>query len=289
MKKSLAHVNLAVNALWGIILKFTYKFRTVRPLASTKSTNLPIVVSLTSYGRRVEQTVYYTILSLFLQVKRPERIILWLDNINWSISNLPKKLVYLQQLGLEIRFIDDIKSYKKLIPTLQLCPNSIIVTVDDDVIYSRRLLEKLYESYIQSPTSIHATRASRIIFNDGIPAPYSHWLKLTSSTTMSESQDIVPIGIGGVLYPPNCLYRDVCNSELFMNLSPMADDLWFWAMSKLQNTTHVFVPLKNNFYSFDAFYQKRHRGSALTHTNVVSCNNDMQLKQILDYYKSHMD
>ena len=44
------------------------------------------------------------------------------------------------------------------------------------------------------------------------------------------------VGVGGVLYPPNCLYKDVCNSELFMELAPTNDDQWFWFMAILSNT-----------------------------------------------------
>lgn len=45
----------------------------------------------------------------------------------------------LRDKELTIDWYHDIKSYKKLIPTLQKYPDSIIVTADDDIIYRRHV------------------------------------------------------------------------------------------------------------------------------------------------------
>jgi hypothetical protein len=39
-----------------------------------------------------------------------------------------------------------------------------------------------------------------------------------------------------VLYPPNSLYKDVANENLFTELSPTNDDIWFWMMAVLNDT-----------------------------------------------------
>ena len=46
----------------------------------------------------------------------------------------------------------------------------------------------------------------------------------------------MPIGYGGVLYPPHTLFHEVQNRDLFLRLTPRADDLWFKAMSYLAGT-----------------------------------------------------
>ncbi len=48
--------------------------------------------------------------------------------------------------GLTIDWCEDIKSYKKLIPTLKKYPDAIIVTADDDLIYDNKWLEQLYNA-----------------------------------------------------------------------------------------------------------------------------------------------
>ena len=113
--------------------------------------------------------------------------------------------------------------------------------------------------------------------------PYITWNKFN---TKNSSKYIFPIGEGGVLYPPNSLYEDVSKLELFMNLCPNADDIWFWTMAKLNFREHHLVTDKKMYYSFDAIYQYFHKGTALTHSNKKQNKNDAQLKNVLNYYSN---
>ena len=118
-----------------------------------------LIVSLTSYGRRVADIVPYTLVSLLKQTVMPDRIILWLDKESWNDENIPKKLQQLIKYGIEIRFCKDIRSYTKLVPTLTLYPEDVIVTVDDDVIYKRDVVENLYSSYLKDSSKIYCNHA----------------------------------------------------------------------------------------------------------------------------------
>lgn len=51
-----------------------------------------VIVSLTSYGRRVSDTVYYTLISLLRQTYKPDAIILWLDYENWNDEKIPRRV-----------------------------------------------------------------------------------------------------------------------------------------------------------------------------------------------------
>ena len=113
-----------------------------------------IIVSLTSYGRRVQKTVYYTLVSLLKQTLPANRIILWLSADNWSDETLPKRLKKLKEYGVEYGFCKDLRSYTKLIPSLKAAPKDLIVTVDDDMIYSRILLQTLYKEHKKYPDCI---------------------------------------------------------------------------------------------------------------------------------------
>ena len=92
-----------------------------------------IVVSLTSYGKRVKGSVIYTIYSLLKQTVQPERIVLWLNEKEYSDNNLPAKLRFLCRYGLEVRYCRDIRSYTKIIHALSAFPDRHIITVDDDI------------------------------------------------------------------------------------------------------------------------------------------------------------
>ncbi|MDE6096953.1 MAG: glycosyltransferase family 2 protein [Muribaculaceae bacterium] len=270
----------------GYYLKLRYDlfgFKEIPRLSHNDiDSNTPqIIVSLTSYGRRVKDVVPYTLISLLRQTKLPDKIILWLDKENWNDTNLPKKLTKLKEYGVEIFFCEDIRSYKKLVPTLNLFPNDIIITVDDDVIYRKDLIIDLYQCYLKNPNDIvcNMARFPKIDTNNRFK-PYESWFDEVDKATL-----IMPIGVSGVLYPPNVLYKDVVNADLFTKLSPLADDLWFWIMGVIKGTKyHVINQRILPGDSFDAIYQYLHRGASLTHQNRNENQNDKQLKAIIDYY-----
>ena len=201
--------------------------------------NIPIVVSLTSFPERIE-VVVETIKSLLIQTMKPDRIILWLakEQFPYQEQDLPSKLVSLKKYGLEILWCDDIRSYKKLIPTLCLEPNAIIVTADDDIYYRVEWLKGLYEAYLQNPQCIICYRATKFyLTNEGM------------YKTIGGGHDLWPepsylhklTGCGGVLYPVGIFYQDICREDIFLDICKTNDDIWFWLMAVL-NKTKVYCP-----------------------------------------------
>ena len=284
MKRFVRKIRILCNSICGLMIKVYYDVMglfTIKPLSS-KDISPKIIVSLTSYGRRVSDTVYYSIVSILRQSMQPDRIILWLDD-SWTEDRIPRKLKSLQIYGVEIYYCEDIKSYKKLIPTLKITESDIIVTIDDDVIYNRDLLLTLYNSYLINPHAIHCTQAllakqlSTSVFDS-----YINWE--VANPPIKSSNLVFPIGVGAILYPPKSLYKDVLRNDIFETLCPDADDIWFWIMAKLNHTEHVVVDLKPNYYSFDAIYQFTHKNTALTHTNRFQNKNDFQLHGVMQYY-----
>ena len=125
-----------------------------------------IIISLTSYPARIKY-VPTVINSLLNQSLKPYKIILWLSKNQFPNGNkgLPKNLIDLVDKGLTIEYNNendgDIKSYRKLIPTLKKYPNNIIVTADDDIIYDKNWLEKLYKTHLKHPKDIVAHRITK--------------------------------------------------------------------------------------------------------------------------------
>jgi hypothetical protein len=148
---------------------------------------------------------------------------------------LPRRLLDLQHLGLTIRWCEDIKSYKKLVPALREFPDDVIVTADDDIYYPPEWLERLHRAYLLAPNQIHAHRAHRVSLADADSIqPYGRWQKNISSSEASFT--VFPTTGGGVLYPPSSLHPDVRDEATFLRLAPHADDLWFWVMALRQGT-----------------------------------------------------
>lgn len=280
--KILKKIHILLHSLYAYLIKFKIDIFGVSKKYVNYREEVPIIVSLTSYGRRVKSVVYYTLVSLLNQSVRPYKIILWLDN-SWNDDILPKKLHNLREYGIEVKYCRDIRSYKKLIPTLLCYPDFPILTVDDDIMYVPNFIESLFCSYSKYPDKIHCTHALKpLLLGNNRFEQYIKWPDLKNG---EDSDYVFPIGEGGILYPPYSLNPDVVDEDLIFKLCPNADDIWFWIMAIRMGTTHKLVDLPISFYSFDAIYQYFHKGSALTHSNAKESMNDSQLKQVINYYK----
>lgn len=249
-------------------------------ISSTKYCDYDIVVSLTTYGKRL-QSVYLTIESIMQGSIKPNRIILWLDDCE---DDIPISLQKQVDRGLEIKkYKPDIRSYKKLIPTLQECPNDAIITIDDDLIYSFDLVENLLKEHLKYKQDICANRVHRIIMKDGKPISYMKWSWCSDEIGTSNLNFLT--GIGGVLYPPHCFSDEVLNEKVFTSICKFADDVWFYAMALL-NSTQIRKTFTKSSLGEDYIINESLQDSALCNTNANSsnCMNDIQLNKVLNKY-----
>jgi hypothetical protein len=222
----LKELPMSLRAMWRLSRISTTQ------LFQRNSKPLPVIVSLTSIPSRLT-IIHLTIRSLLMQSSQPEKILLWLHQD--LKQYLPHSLTQLQGDIFEICYVDLNCSHRKLIHSLEAFPKKIIATCDDDLMYDQTWLQRLYDDHLQFPNDIIAHECRQIKFDEaGKPEAYDLWL--TEHKAGVTDKWLMPIGYGGVLYPPNCLYSDVQNRELFLSLTPKADDLWFKAMSHLAGT-----------------------------------------------------
>lgn len=247
-----------------------------------------LIVSLTSYPDRIYD-IHYCVYSLLKQSLKPNKIILWLGEEQFPNrdKDLPIKLLEFLKYGLEIKYTKDIGSYKKLIPTLKEYPNSIIVTADDDIFYRQNWLEKLYNHWKCNKNVVIVHRADKIKIKDDKILPFNQWERRTISDNSSFC--FLMLSGSGALFPPNCLYKDVFNEELFKNLTPNADDIWFWAMAVLNNTKIKIVdePQKTFIYVNPA-RERRFNGDSTLYS-INKYENDAQLEKVLNHYPQIME
>lgn len=207
------------------------KSLSVKKLLKGSESSIPVIVSLTTIPSRVSK-VEITIRSILMQTQRPSKILLWLPE---SLKDkVPKSLKKLENEVFEIRFSHLTCSHKKLIHSLKVYPDQIIITCDDDFIYNKNWLSFLYQEHLKYPDFIIANQARMITYDQkGNLLPYKNW-KYEKDEALQKY--VLPIGANGVLYPPNSLHATVFEEELFLKLAPKADDLWFKAMGLLNNT-----------------------------------------------------
>lgn len=245
-----------------------------------------LVISLTTYSKRIF-SVHLTIESLLNQTKKPNKLILWLAEDEFNDDNLPLVLIKQKERGLTVNFCKDIKSYKKLIPTLNEHSSDSIVTVDDDVIYPFDFLEKLHRAHLSAPDCVCYFRGHKMKFiNAHTLAPYATWQHDWQG--IKKDIDVLPTGIGGVLYPPKCFHKDIMNESLFMKFAPHGDDIWFKAMTLLNGIktkkVATLLPFSEEFIDVDGT-----QDIGLWRTNVGGGRNDEQIKAVFDYYKEELN
>ncbi len=213
-----------------------------------KNTRTPkLIVSLTSFPDRIK-TIHITINTLLNQTVKPDKIILWLADSQFKNkeNDLPESLLKLKDSGLEIKWFEDIRSYKKLIPALIEFPDDIIVTADDDLYYQKDWLESLYSSYLKNPDCIHTRRACGINLKDNELKVTPHYANNNYKSTYLNQL----MGGAGTLYPPHSLYKDVLNIDEIKTLIPTHDDIYFWIMAILNHTKIKLIKNKDvNLYT----------------------------------------
>lgn len=240
-----------------------------------------LILSLTSYPPRMPIAAT-CVDSLLRQSLRPGRTILWLapEEFPSGEKDLPPDLLAQKDRGLEIRWTRNTRSYKKLIPALREFGDKIIVTADDDAIYSEGWLESLYADYRRrnDAKTVYAHRAHHITFTpQGKIAPYRDWIFMYADTTPSCLN--LATGLGGILYPPGCLHREVLNEQAALELAPAADDLFFWAMavlngSQVRVTSEILRPRRIATHETHTLWHENMRGG-----------NDRQLGALLERYE----
>ncbi|PIZ33669.1 MAG: hypothetical protein COY39_02020 [Alphaproteobacteria bacterium CG_4_10_14_0_8_um_filter_37_21] len=247
---------------------------------TTKRYDKELIVSLTTWAPRIS-TVWLTIESLMRQDVKPNRIILWLAKEEFPDKKLPIILTHLESRGLEIRYCENLKSAKKLIPTLREFPNATVITVDDDIIYPEILVKSLMQAHTLSPHTVFANRGRAIRWNqDKTLSPYVTW-PLQTAENMSSSEAVLQTGCGGVLYPENSLSREVFDVQTLLTLAPRGDDIWFFAMALLNNTlVKMITPVPFRFED-DVNVIK----SALFNQNKKDIDgNDTQIQAVFSHY-----
>lgn len=240
-----------------------------------------VIVSLTSYGKRIND-VAITIESIMQGSVLPNKIILWLEE-KLAKEKLPSLIENQKNRGLEIKYCRDIRSYKKIIPTLKNYPEACIITIDDDVLYNYDLVERLVNSYRLAPNCIHACRARKMVFSSNKLESYLKWPLVSNGETLSCKT--FQTGVGGVLYPPHSLHNDVFDEKAFMELCPYGDDIWLYVMA-VRNGFNILKVETRTPFGEDFLENENVQDMALGNQNCnkKNCRNDLQINALFDRY-----
>jgi len=248
-----------------------------------------IHISLTSYGSRIKK-VFWTIESIFAQSIEFSSITLWLSREDITEDELPLSLVRLQKRGLRVAFVDEnILSYKKLYYSYceqyeQKNFQALLVTADDDVMYSPDWLTLLVNKYHEQG-GVVCCRGHRISLDEsGKPESYKEWNKITDNDiNINTGILMTPTGVSGVLYPMNALKGLDQQKDNFMALCSRADDIWFKCLT-LSNGIHSNRVSDEQNIDYPAVLTRTTKRRGLALYNIHQGGNDIQMKNTVDYF-----
>ena len=198
------------------------------------------VVSMTTSPERFEN-IGESLESLLTQSLPPRRVDLFLESRQFSTKpSLPGTLSDYGDFVTVHIVSETLRSKTKLLPATQKYPLEVIVTVDDDIVYNPTTIMRLMAFHTSFPSHI-VSHTGRVIPLDDttIPwslsgVPYPAW---DLADLLTPSPLVLPLGVGGVLYPSGCLDLGLAyNFELGDELARTCDDIWFWYLSQACGT-----------------------------------------------------
>ena len=207
-----------------------------------------VVVAMTSFPAAIPYAVL-AIQSILNGSVLPDRLVLYLYLKEFGEVGIPDELKRLSEEHeiFEIQNYDEnLRSYLKLIPALEDFPEAIIVTIDDDIEYHPDMLRQLLAMYATNPHAVWAHRVRHIRLEKSYCKwTKYHWYHFLFKRIHGGFANL-QTGVGGVLYPPHSLRKDMMNAELFTRIAPSCDDFWFWAAAVLNGVEVIPVPFGFN-------------------------------------------
>lgn len=259
-------------------VKYTYTYLSGSKLQRSPDSN--VIISLTSFPARIN-TVWMTVETLFRQTHAPSKIILVLSAKEFPEKQLPRRLQKQTKRGLDVLWVEDnIRSYKKLIPVRAKYPDHTIITVDDDVFYDRKLIERLLTVSKNNAKCVVGSRGKKMISTEGYRLPYNSW---PSVKKYSRGEEIILTGVGGIVYPPRVLPEDLLlDQEAALTLAPTADDIYFWGVTVVSGIEIICLG-NDKFFTTT----KDNIETSLARQNVFRNENDRQLSNVIGHFKKY--
>lgn len=202
------------------------------------------IVSLTSYGARINTTLPVTLKSLNnCNNFKPSKIIVYIAHDDKKLIN---EKLFRQFDNVEFRFVDDFKSHKKFFSlTDRSLDGEFIVIVDDDLNYKTYFFEKLFAKYDQhkgdSDNFIVCNRAQLISGKQYRRTPF----------ILKDDADCGKFRFGsgsGLLIPPHVMRFEVDTLAKGFELSPHCDETFYSCNCVANNIVTYTTGLPQPFY-----------------------------------------
>lgn len=198
-----------------------------------------IIVSVTTTKSRLN-FLFYALQSILNQSYSNYRVVVNLSKESYlldeGVDEIPN---WLEAPNIEVRIVKNYGPYRKLIPLINdVSDNDLIITADDDVLYSPQWIQKIVDLAMIHSNCIVCGRARVIKRNIlGRFQNYANWPLVKGNAT---GLDFLPIGCSGIGYRKNLLDVDFLKDPFYIAAAPTADDIWF-RLASLRRNTPIYI------------------------------------------------
>ena len=232
-----------------------------------------IIVSLTSHGERIEHCTK-TIFSIIKGSIKTKIVLTVYENDLHKVYCSDNLRCFIDNGIIELIVADkDFGPHLKYFYTMKKYPNSIIITVDDDILYEENMIKKLLFSHLKYPHDIIANRCHFIKTLD-----YNKWEREIKQCTRSHHN--FATGVGGVLYPKGCFSLSKENEREILDIK-FADDIYL----KLLELRNNRIVLNLHNLNFKTLYDNVFEQTALYKMNLNNNRNNVYLRKFANEFK----
>ena len=272
---------LIIRMIYGNLILIRIKKRKLKyGLNTNENRKEKYIVSLASYAERFD-SLSLTLRSILFQTFKPDKIIVWIDNDKEKLTDDLKSLI---KYGVEYRdTLDGLKPHKKYYYAMKEFPNANIITVDDDLIYSRGMIKSLVHYHEKYPSCVCARRVHKILIGkEGEIKSYKSW-EYECRTTTNPSFLLCATGGAGTLYPAHILPDDTFDMKSIKKNSLEGDDIW---LKFMELKAKVYVIWVKNIYVMPLEINNK---DALCIENVHNNRNDIFINNLIKKYPEVLD
>ncbi len=271
-----------LKKLYGIGRNFSIRIKKPVFTPSYDKNKENILVSLTSTRARINH-IFLALYSLAGQSCKPDLIVLWLSQDEAYPEHTIGKI---QAMGIEIEYRKDLGPNTKYHYAFAEYKNDLVITVDDDIIYHKEMIQELYTAHLENPNLVIARRVHKIRFNSkNQPLQYKDWL-YEYRDSKEPSNELLATGVGGVLYPPAVTKLKCWENTDFLKVCPACDDIWL-KFCELSQNIKIFS-VQNSFFYYDVVIKKTQK-NALAKKNIDEGKNDECIKSCSQYFAMSND
>ena len=261
-------------------------------LAASAPEGLSPVVSLTCISSRLER-LPATLETLFAQDLKPHSVNLYISSEPHLLDKgIPKDHPVLKKvhaMGTNVYEVKNLGPFRKQYPvvaqlhSVNADPSTMIVTVDDDVLYPKDTLRNL-ATLCKRKQCVVAQRGREMLYADGKVAAYSSFRIPTASVSHMNLAN----GRNGIMYKLRFFPK---NHGLYVGpwLAPTADDLWCKWMTAYYCVPTILTEPKAAFDSnFD--FEETDKGDkiSLFHAFNARGTNDIAIESLEAYFASRL-